>query len=138
MVIVGFNFSNIEVERKKPMKGKVKITNNVAIKNIEIQELALGKSKQKGLKFTFEFLTKYEKDFGQIRLMGDVIFIDDDKKLKEIQAGWNKNKSVPKDVMTQILNNILNKCNIEALILSQHINLPAPIPLPKVGVEKKK
>ena len=44
-------------------------------------------------------------------------------------------KKVPKDVMTAILNTVLTKCNIEALILSQKVNLPAPIPLPAVKQE---
>lgn len=138
MVVVGFNFTKMNVERKKPIKGKVKITNNVSIKNVELQDLALGKEKQKGLRFTFEFVTKYMNDFGQISLTGEVVYLDSEKKVKDAAEKWKKSKSVQKDVMTQILNNILNKCNIQALILSQQINLPAPIPLPKVDVDKKK
>ncbi len=138
MVVVGFNFTKINVERKNPLKGKVKITNNVAIKKVEVKDLALGKAKQQGLKFTFEFVTKYEPSFGEINLVGDILYMDQDKKIKEVTESWKKNKSVPKDVMAQILNNILNKCNIQALILSQQINMPAPIPLPKVSVGEKK
>jgi hypothetical protein len=37
--------------------------------------------------------------------------------------------------MENILNSILTKCNIQALILSQDVNLPSPIPLPKVRQE---
>jgi len=138
MVVVGFNFTKINVERKNPLKGKVKITNNIAIKKVEIKDLALGKAKQQGLKFTFEFVTKYEPSFGEINLVGDILYMDQEKKIKEVTDSWKKNKSVPKDVMAQILNNILNKCNIQALILSQQINMPAPIPLPKVSVGEKK
>ena len=134
MVVVGFNFTKMNIERKNPVKGKVKITNNVGIKKVELQDLALGKTKQQGLKVTFEFVTKYETNIGEINLQGDLIFMADEKKLKEVADQWKKNKSVPKDVMTHILNNILNKCNVQALILSQQMNLPAPIPLPKVNV----
>ena len=35
-----------------------------------------------------------------------------------------------------LLNSILNKCNVQALILSQDINLPPPIPLPKVQMSR--
>lgn len=138
MVVVGFNFTKMNIERKNPVKGKVKITNNVGIKKVELQDLALGKTKQQGLKVTFEFVTKYETNIGEINLQGDLIFMADEKKLKEVADQWKKNKSVPKDVMTHILNNILNKCNVQALILSQQMNLPAPIPLPKVNVEAAK
>jgi len=39
--------------------------------------------------------------------------------------------------MSEILNIILTRCNIQALILARDINLPSPIPLPKVKVETK-
>ncbi|MCK5025944.1 MAG: hypothetical protein KAS15_05095 [Nanoarchaeota archaeon] len=138
MVVVGFNFTKMEIERKNPVKGKVKITNNVAIKKVELQDLALGNTKQQGLKVTFEFITKYETNIGEIKLIGDLVFMSEEKKLKEVADQWKKDKSVPKDVMTHILNNILNKCNVQALIMSQQMNLPAPIPLPKVNVGEAK
>jgi len=53
-------------------------------------------------------------------------------KTKEVLDEWKKAKRVPKDVMTSILNTVLTRCNIEALILSQAVNLPPPIPLPSV------
>ena len=59
------------------------------------------------------------------------------KKTKEILASWKKDKKVPKELMAGLLNTILTKCNIQALILSQEINLPAPIPLPKVQIAQQ-
>ena len=50
--------------------------------------------------------------------------------------GWKKNKAIPKEAMTAVINTALTKCNIQALILSQQVNLPPPIPLPKVGAKK--
>ena len=60
--------------------------------------------------------------------------MDDSKSVKEILDGWKKDKRLPKETMTNVLNTILGKCNVEALILSERINLPPPIPLPKVQV----
>jgi hypothetical protein len=34
--------------------------------------------------------------------------------------------------MVPVLNSILAKCNIQAIILTREVNLPPPIPLPKV------
>jgi len=48
-----------------------------------------------------------------------------------------KRIKVPKDIMSGVLNTVLTKCNIEALILSQKVNLPPPIPLPSVRQEAK-
>ena len=138
MTIVGFNFSKIRVEKKQSAKGKININNNIGITNVEESKLSLGNSKAKGLKFTFDFDTKYEPKIGLISLTGDVVYIGEAKDIDDILKSWKKDKKVPKEVMTSILNTVLNKCNIQALILSQQINLPSPIPLPKVGTTPKK
>ena len=51
MAIVGFNFTKMNVEKNKAVEGKININNNVSIKDVEENELSLGKSKQKGVKF---------------------------------------------------------------------------------------
>ena len=137
MAVVGFNFTKIDAEKKEFVKGKININNNVSIKEVEEKDLFLGNQKQKVLSFTFEFISKYDPDIGSIRLIGEVLFMDDSKNVKEILDGWKKDKRLPKETMTNILNTILSKCNVEALILSERINLPPPIPLPKVQVGQK-
>ena len=141
MTIVGFNFTKINAEKKGVPKGKININNNVSIKNVEEKKLSLSNDKQKVLSFNFEFLAKYDPNVGSISINGDVLFMDETKKAKEVMDGWKKDKKLPKEIMPGILNTVLNKCNIQALILSEQINLPPPIPLPKLQVaqpEEKK
>ena len=135
MAVIGFNFSRINVERKEAAKGKINVSNNVSITNIEQTSIPLGKEKQNVLRFSFEFTSKFDPDIGNIILGGNLLFLEDDKKIKEIHTNWKKDKSVPKDIMSGILNTVLSRCNIQALILSQEVNLPPPVPLPKVRVE---
>ena len=137
MTIVGFNFTKIDAEKKEVVKGKININNNVSINEVKEKDFSLGNQKQKVLNFTFEFISKYNPDIGSIRLIGEVLFMDDSKNVKEILDGWKKDKRLPKEIMTNVLNTILGKCNVEALILSERINLPPPIPLPKVQVGQK-
>ena len=136
MTIVGINFTKIEAEKKEGVKGKININNNVSIKNVEETDLALGKSKQKALKFTFEFTSKYEPSFGNISIEGDILFIDEPKAVKDITASWSKDKKIPKEIMVGLLNTVLSKCNVQALILSQEINMPSPIPMPNIQVNQ--
>ena len=98
----------------------------------EEKTLAFGKTKQKGLKFTCEFITKYEPKVGSMTLIGEVMYMAEVKKVEEILKSWKKDQTIPKDVMASVLNTVLTKSNIEAIILSQHVNLPPPIQLPKV------
>ncbi len=135
MAIVGFNFSKINVERKDIKKGKISISNNVAIKDVKPTNISLGKEKQDALKFTFEFTSRFDPKVGNILLGGDLLFIGDPKRIKEVNENWKKDKNIPKDIMANILNTVLAKCNIQALILSQEVNLPPPVPLPKVQTD---
>ena len=137
MPIVGFHFTKMDVERKGPLKGKIDIKNDVALKDVKEKELSIKGADQKGISFVFEFNSRYGNDIGHITLIGEILFIDNTQKVDSILKEWKKSKKIPKNIMTSLLNTALTKCNIQALILSQEINLPPPIPLPKVGARKK-
>ena len=137
MSIIGFNFSKINVQKNKGVEGKININNNVSITNVEEAKLSLSKSSQKGLKFNFSFITEYEPKLGTINLEGDILVLEEAEKADKILESWKKDKSMPKEIMVSLLNTVLNKCNIQALILSQLVNLPPPIQLPKVKAETK-
>ena len=100
-------------------------------------ELALGKQRQKGVSFNFEFTSSYSPQMGEIILSGEVLYLGDIKQNEDIIKGWEKTKTVPKEIMAEVMDAILTKCNIEAIILSRDISLPPPIPLPKVKVRDK-
>ncbi|MBT4824976.1 hypothetical protein HN695_01865 [Candidatus Woesearchaeota archaeon] len=137
MTVVGFNFAKITVEKKGPTKGKVNISNNVTIEDLEESSFSIGQEEQKSLKVIFKFNSTYDPDVGYIELLGDLIFIEEKSRIKEIFETWKEKRRVDKDLMAEILNIILTRCNIQALILARDINLPSPIPLPKVKVETK-
>ena len=73
-----------------------------------------------------------------ITLEGNVTFFDKPAAIDDIMKGWKKDKKVAPEVMTPILNTILTKCNVEALLLSREVNLPPPIPMPRVQVNQGK
>ncbi len=133
-MIVGFGFTKLSAEKNEAAKGKIDINNNVSIKNVEESDLSLGKEKQNALKFIFEFTSKYEPDVGTILFEGEVLYLEDPKKVKEILNSWKKDKKIDKELMAGVLNTVLTKCNVQALILSQEVNLPPPIPMPKVQI----
>ncbi len=136
MAVVGFNFSKILVEKKLTAEGKINISNNVAIKDVESADFSLGKAKQDGLRFTFEFTSKYDPNYAEMLFTGEVLFLESEKAVKDILAEWKKKKTLPADVMAEVLNSVLNRCNIQALILARDVNLPSPIPLPKVTADE--
>lgn len=129
MTIVGFNFEKIQAEKNLNLQGNIKIRNNLNIVEVAQEKFPIQKS-QDVLKFTFEYLIEYLEDIGQIKIAGHVLFMDDPKKTKEVLNYWKTQKKVTDDVMQQIINTILFRCNIKALSLSQEVNLPPHIPLP--------
>ena len=134
-MIVGFGFTKLSAEKGEIAKGKIDISNNVSIKDIKEDDFSLGKDKKQNvLRFIFEFTSKYEPNIGSILFEGELLYMEEPKKAKEILADWKKDKKLSKDLMAGLLNTILTKCNVQALILSQQVNLPPPIPLPKVQI----
>lgn len=137
MPVISVNFNKINVERKESPTGKISINNNIALKDVEKMELGAGATKQEGLKFKFELLAKYEPNFADIIIQGDVVYLDTSAKVKKVIDGWKKDKNIEKDVFEQVMNAALNKANIQALIISQVVNLPPPVQLPKIQVKQE-
>lgn len=135
MTVVGLNFNKIVVEREGMPKGKISVTNNIQVKAVEKTDLAVGKVKQNALRFEFEFTAKYEPKIASILLTGTTTYFDAPEKIDELEKAWKKDKKLPKEVMTPVLNHILTKCNIEALLLSREVNLPPPMQLPTVQIK---
>jgi len=134
--VIGFGISKIEAEKSPEVKGKISINNNIKINAVEKTDLFLGKNKQEGLKFSFEYVSTYDPKAGKIILIGNLVAVDDKEKVEEIVSGWKKNKKLSAEVLAHVLNSILNKCNIQAIILSREIGLPSPVQLPKVQINK--
>ena len=135
MTIVGLQFDKIVVDRMDVPKGKMSVKNNIVIKDLEKKDFGVGKAKQFVLLFKFEYEANYEPKIAKIILNGTTTYVEQEAKVDELIKGWKKDKKIPKDVMTPLLNNILNRCNIEALILAREVGLPPPIQLPRVTVK---
>jgi len=136
MAVIGFDLNKITVERTGNVTGEIKINNNVSIKEIEKIGVPIKREGQEGLRFGFEFTSNYEPKIGSVLIKGNVIVVEDKKKAEDILKQWKKDKKAESDVMTHVLNTVLEKCNIEVLILSRDVNLPPSIPLPKVKPKK--
>ena len=134
MPIVGFNFLKMSAEKNNSaaIQEKVNINNDISIKDVE--ESSLGKNK--AIRMTYFFRSNYNPDLGKIELEGEVFFADKEKVMKEVMNSWEKNKKVPEDIMMDVLDFLLMKCNTQSIIISKDFNLPPPIPFPKVDRAK--
>ena len=84
----------------------------------------------------FEYTTVYklkDKDIAGIKIRGRVIYEDGPE---DIIEAWKKEKKIPKKLIVPILNNILAKASVTALVITTHINLPPPFQLPNVQIKE--
>lgn len=135
MSIVGFNFTKISAGKDMGAKGQISINNNITIGNIEKANIGISGGKS-AVKITFKFITSYNPKIGTIELEGSTVVMLEEKQIERVLAGWKENKSLPPESAASILNYMLEKCNIQSLILAKDIGLPSPIRLPRVEVNK--
>ena len=135
MTIAGIQFDKIVVDRTGVPKGKMSVKNNILIQDLEKKDFSVGQAKQFMLLYKFEFTAEYEPKIAKIVLNGTVTSIEKEDKIDELVKAWKKDKKLPKEIMTPLLNNILSKSNVEALILAREVGLPPPIQLPRVTVK---
>ncbi|MBN1274829.1 hypothetical protein JXA12_00845 [Candidatus Woesearchaeota archaeon] len=131
MTIIGFNFSKLYAVHKKASKGDVKVATNIKIDAIEKTSINIDESKL-ALKASFTYTIKYDPDIGSLELQGDLLFVQETKVAEAFLAEWEKKRSMPRKASSAIVNAILPKCVVQALIMTKDIGLPSPIPLPRM------
>lgn len=131
--IIGLNIRKISAEKKKYSGGAVEITTQPAITEVsDIKLPGLGKDIS-ALNIGFKLASSFSPDAGSIIIEGAILYKADnpDAALKE----WKKSKALPPADGTMILNHILGKVSIIGLYLSDLLQLPPIVGLPKVEVK---
>ncbi len=133
MNIIGFNFTKIGAERKRPAAGKVSINNNITLHDVKPAQIGVGGGESQAVRVTFTFRSEFQPEVGTLHLEGELLGISPRSEADQTLAGWDKDKSLPTGVAQVVMNQILDRCNIQALLLAKDLNLPSPIPLPKIN-----
>jgi len=136
MPILDFRFTKIKAENSlKQIKEGVQV--DMKVNFIDVEEFPKIKdSPTSALKVGFEFNLDY-KGYGDINVMGFVVYGDENKKIKKIVDSWKKDKQLEKEISTLLMNNILVKTNVKALTLAQDINLPLHLRMPTLPLNQK-
>ena len=132
MSVIGFNFTKIGAQILSKQKGKIQINNNINVREVESQEFSAEKTR-KAVRVAFRYDGLYEPKVAHIQLDGDIILLLPAKEADELIKGWDE-KKVPTKTLTEAMNVVLEKCNIQAIMIARDMNLPSPVPLPKVNM----
>lgn len=136
MAIIGFNFTKIAAQRSGTRSGKIDITNNIGVRNIEASKFS-GDDKRSTVKVSFRYDGLYNPKVAHLQFDGDVVLLLEKKVADELLANW-KEKRADTKILTGAMNHVLERCNIQAIILARDMNLPSPVPLPKVNMDPGK
>ncbi len=138
MAVIGFNFNKFDCKKGSPVSGNIEVKHTIHIDAVVKTPLNVGGTSSNVLKVEFGFDVIYSSEVGSISLTGDVIYTDTSEIIDESVKFWNSEKKLPHMVEEQVQKFIYSKVILKALQLSDDLNLPAPIPLPKVSFQSKK
>ena len=143
-------------EAKRLIQPKVKIRVNVSITNISAERfwdiqrplppvkiatnlnlISVNRVNDKLLEVPFVFAINYNPAVAQINVRGKAYVVGDNQELDKIHKSY-KEKKAPSPVVVQSISNVVF---LESVLISRTLNIPPPIPLPKVplaGDRKRK
>ncbi|MCK5625534.1 hypothetical protein KAI11_01630 [Candidatus Bathyarchaeota archaeon] len=124
MLKVNVAITNISAERfwdiQKPIP-PIQIGTNINVISIE-------REKQNTLKVPFVLSINYNPSISQINLKGSAYVVGEPKEIEKILKDHEQKKPPP----PLIVQSIVNFAFIESVLISRTLNVPPPIPLPKI------
>ncbi len=132
MPIVGFNFDKLLVDKKKTLKAPIKVDTGMKILDVKKEEIVVAGKKDSILKFDYEFKVEYNKNQAEVVIGGNLVLAEDPKIIDDVYNQWKKEKKFDPKITQAVMNNVLMRCNIKALLLTQEVGLPPHIRLPLV------
>lgn len=134
MPILGLNFDAVHAEKKKELKPPLKINTDVEIVGVSKEESFFSSKDESVLRFNFEFSLVFDpKDVAELKLKGHMHFLAKAKDNDKVLATWKKEKKFPPELARQLVNMVLLKANIKALIIGQEVGLPPHIRMPLIN-----
>jgi len=129
MLRVNVSISNVSAERfldiRRPMP-PVKINTNLNLVEVEKKEDGL-------LEVPFVLIINYAPSVAQISLKGRAHVTGEKDEIRQIYEGSKAKKPPPPIIMQSIANVVF----VESVLISRTLNVPPPIPLPKIPKAKK-
>lgn len=137
MNLIGFGFNKINAEKFSSIKKGLTLNNNINIFDVSFPKEGFFKSKKDIVEIKFNYILNYSPEIAKIELGGSFIFEVESQLAKDIENKW-KEKTLPEDFRTIVLNFIVKKSNVRALQIEEEFNLPYHIPFPTLKKSEKK
>ena len=139
MNILNVTFNSIKASKNAMPKGKIGVKSNTKLDSLTESKMGLDKTKT-ALKFGFTYKTEYTPSFAEIELKGEATALMDKKEADKVQEQWEKDKTkgLDKKFAALLINTLMGKCALQAMVMAKELSLPSPIPLPRINLEETK
>jgi hypothetical protein len=138
MPVISFHFEKFQAEKKKDLEAPMKIDVGTKITEVKEEDVNLnGGNVQKVLRFFYEHNIDYNPDQASISISGNLVYYAPLAEVDEVLKEWKKSKKMSAEVTRVVLNTVLLRCQIKALMISQDLGLPPHIRLPLINTKSE-
>lgn len=136
MPILGINFDKLSVEKKKAIQGNLNVEVNVKIVDVSKEEMSFSSKETSVLRIDFAYSLRYDPKVADLVINGHLHFLEDKKVIEDTLHQWKKEKKMDNKISKTLLNAVLIKSHMKALLLAQEVNLPPHIRMPILSNSK--
>jgi len=144
MRFIGERLTQIEAKRfDVPLDAKLgPINSNSMIKTIKQGKGTINK-KRMPLVIEYLYEVNYllekpkEQKLAELHITGEVVYDTEEKEAKKILHEWDKKRKIEPALLQMFMQAAINIAQIQAISIAKDMNLPCPIPLPKVVVKSE-
>lgn len=130
-MIVGFSLQNVEANRNQAKQGNLNVNYRHDIIDVEAAEVAAIDEQIARITFAFDIAYRQdEEDVAAVNFEGTVLWQQDADQLLE---QWEENGQIDEQVSAVVANHIFRKCLTQAVGLADALDLPSPVPMPRIG-----
>ena len=129
MAILGMRFNSLEARREKG-----KITHQIKVRPVPkvtgVKETDIPMLGKKALSLEFEFVAEYDPNIGNIKMSGEIFYITDNN--DAVIKKWKSDKELSEDVKIEVHNHLYRTCLVKVVNLADDLQLPPPMPIPRL------
>ncbi|MFB6294460.1 MAG: hypothetical protein ABEI97_01755 [Candidatus Nanohaloarchaea archaeon] len=129
-MIVGFSIDSIDAEKHEMKGGETNINYSSGIN--DVQEADVASIDEEIARISFDFGLTYQQsgdDVAEMSFTGNVLWQGGDG----LVEAWDEDESLDEDVAAAVTNHVYRKCLTRAVGMADALELPSPVPMPRVN-----
>lgn len=130
-MIVGFSIKQVNAEKHSGKQGDIDINHAFDITSVEEAEVPAIDEPIARIGFDMDVTyTQDGEDVANMGFAGTVLWQGD---AEDVISHWDEEEELTGTVATAVTNHILRKCVTQAVSMADALDIPSPIPMPRVN-----